>query len=59
MLMTTSNQTIEPHGFMTPGSGFAHRDARIVPMVRMYQNGPTPTGNGAELELAKPTLDGP
>ena len=43
---------------MSPGSGFAHRGARIVPIVRTYQNGPTPTRSGAGLDLANPALAG-
>lgn len=48
---------MEPHGFEIPGSGFAHRGARIVPIVRMYQNGAEPTGRGSELGEPGPALE--
>jgi hypothetical protein len=35
---------------MTPGSGFTHRGARIVPIARVYQKGPTPTDSGVEID---------
>src|SRR5579884_4375818 len=52
VLITTSNQAVAPHAFMTPPSGRAHRGTRIDPIIRMYQKGPLPTDNGAELERA-------
>jgi hypothetical protein len=36
---------------------FKHRGARIVPTVRMYQNGPEPTRNGAEPDECSPPLE--
>jgi hypothetical protein len=58
VLVMTSNQTVDAHRCMIPGTCLTHRGARIVPIVRVYQNGPAPTDNGAELDRATPTLAG-